>query len=313
MKLGQAYNLESFDKMRASRHAYGFADSAAGVTLSRNLTEVDPRIFEKRFPELTFVNSGIEFNNIGRDMRVIESLRLTPEGDFKDASDEADNKGKITLKGENNYIKVYEKEGFSEWSETEIRQAELNNVNLVSQFLSAHDKLYKQDIDKIGYLGHHENTGLLNNSYFSTSASADKYADMTPQQLYDVVGDAINTQWNTVSNTYEYRGNRFIMPIGMFNKIATQILNTAAGSFTVLKSLRDNFPEIEFGQTFRATDKAVIFSTHSEAMVMRIPNPLEVGEIIKKSSFKYEVESKYRVAGLDILEKDSGLIVTGLA
>jgi hypothetical protein len=65
--------------------------------------------------------------------------------------------------------------------------------------------------------------------------------------------------------------------------------------------------------TFRATDKAVAFSTSEESMQMRIPMPLTIGEIVKQRSFSYNVESMFRIAGLDILEQDSGVILTGLA
>ena len=47
-------------------------------------------------------------------------------------------------------------------------------------------------------------------------------------------------------------------------------------------------------------------------MKMRIPVPLTVGEIVKMSSFDFRVDSKYRIAGLDILEDSGGRILTGL-
>lgn len=313
MKLQNAYNLASFDKFKNSSEKSGFKDSSAGITLARNLTAVDPRIFETKFPELTFVNSGISFNNMGGYARVIESLRLTPLGSFSDSSDLSDDKGKISLSGEGNFLKVYEKEAFSSWSKTEVMQADLQNINLVSQLLSAQNKIYLQEMDVIGYLGIDDNKGLFNNTFFPTSPAAKFYADMLGQELYDAIAGALRSQWDTVSNIYEYKANRVVMPIGMFNKVATQVINTAAGSYSVLKYLKDNFPEVEFLSTVRTLDKLVAFSSNEQAMVMRVPQPLEIGEIIKTSSFRFEVECKFRAAGLDILQKDAGFILTNLA
>lgn len=316
MKIGQLYNLDSIkafcDASTIGTRWAEFKDSAPGVVLAQNLIMINPRIFEKRYPDLTFVNSGIAFDNFGGYGRTIESLRLTDQGGFVDASDKSDNKGKISVKGENDLISVFEKQGFSEWSDTEIKQAELQNINLVSRFLEAHNKLYLQLVDQIGYLGQDTNTGLINNSYFTTSAASKPWSQMIPQELYDTVAGLITDQWNSVQNIPQYMANRVVLPIGMFNKISKAILNSAAGSFTVLKSLQDNFGGVTFTYTFRTTDVAVAFSTSDEAMVMRVPQPLTVGEIVKTGSFEFKVDSKFRIAGLDILEQKAGYILTGL-
>ena len=98
--------------------------------------------------------------------------------------------------------------------------------------------------------------------------------------------------------------------------------NTAAGSSTVLKALRDNYPDVKFMSTFRADTVAnggnlaastvVAFNNNEESMKLRIPVPLTIGEIIKPSSFAFRVDSKFRIAGLDILESTSGRKLTGL-
>ena len=313
MKIGQIYNIDSFNAFGAGLSKQ-FADAAStGIVLGQSLVSVDPRIFEKKYPDLTFVNSGIGVDNTGGYARMIESLRVVEQGDFVDASDIASNKGKITIFGENDLISVYEKEAYSTWSDTEVAQAAMGNINLPSKLLGAHNLKYMQAIDKIGYLGQGTNTGLLNNTYFATGVSGDTWANMTPQQLYDIVADTINTQWNGVFNTTAYMASRIVLPIGMYNKMQSSILNTANGAFSVLKALKENFASIQIMATFQATDRMVAYSIDEQSMLMRIPLPLTVGEIIKQGSFKYLVESKFRVAGLDILEKDSGYIVTGLA
>jgi hypothetical protein len=317
MKLKQLYNLASFQAFLDSGKKTGFADSASGIILARNLTAVDPKIFEKKFPELTFVNSGIQVNNAGGYARRIQSLRLIDQGGFTDAGDDAANKGKISLAGEDSYLKVFVKEAFSKWTDDEIEEAALQNINLPQSLLSAHNRIYMRMVDSIGFLGHNGQTGLLNNAGFVATAATAPIATATAQELYDDLSGLIMDQWNAVYNTPEYMANRVVMPTDVYNMISSKILNSAAGSATVLKALQDNYPGVVFSATPRAdsvagTSKTVAFSTNEEAMVMRIPMPLTIGEIVKIGSFDYHVDSKFRIAGLDVLDPQSGRYVTGL-
>jgi len=317
MKLKQLYNLASFQAFLDSGKKTGFADSASGIILARNLTAVDPKIFEKKFPELTFVNSGIQVNNAGGYARRIQSLRLIDQGGFTDAGDDVANKGKISLAGEDSHLKVFVKEAFSKWTDDEIEEAALQNINLPQSLLSAHNRIYMRMVDSIGFLGHNGQTGLLNNAGFIATGATAPIATATAQELYDDLSGLIQDQWNAVYNTPEYMANRVVMPTDVYNMIGAKILNSAASSATVLKALQDNYPGVVFSATPRAdsvggTSKTVAFSTNEEAMVMRIPIPLTIGEIVKIGSFDYHVDSKFRIAGLDVLDPQSGRYVTGL-
>jgi hypothetical protein len=314
MKLGNLYNLDSFDRLLGQKS--GFADSAAGVILARNLTAIDPKIFEKKYPELTFVNSGIQADNSGGYARRIQSLRLIEQGTFKDASDAASNKGKISLSAEDSFLKVFVKDAHSIWTNDEVEEANLQNINLPQNYMAAHTKIYNQMVDTIGYLGHNGQAGLLTASFTSTAATA-PIATATAQELYDDIAGTITAQWNGVYNTPEYMANKFVMPTDVFNKIAATMLNTANGSSTVLKALKDNFPGVDFTATAKAdnvggSSVSCAYSNNAEAMKMRIPVPLTIGEIIKINSFDHRVDSKFRIAGLDILESTAGRYVTGL-
>lgn len=317
MLLKHLYNLPSFDRFLASGGKAGFTDSDGGIVLARNLTAVDPKIFEKKFPELTFVNSGIQVDNSGGYARRIQSLRVVDSGDFADAGDEADNKGKISLRAEDNFIKVFVKEAHSIWSDDDIKEADLQNINLVQKYMAAHTKKYNQKVDTIGLIGHNTQTGLLNNASFGSTAATAPIATATAQELYDDISGLIRAQWDGVFNTPEYMANRVMMPTDVFNKIQATILNTAAGSSSVLKALQDNHPGVQFVASAKAdsvggTSKTCAFSNNEEAMKMRIPVPLTIGEIIKIGSFDFKVDSKFRIAGLDVLEATAGRYITGL-
>lgn len=319
MKLSQLYNLESFDAFKKSGEKAGFTDSIGGVVLAQNLVAIDPRILEKKLPELTFVNSGIEVNNTGGYSAMVKSLRLIESGDFAIAGDMASNKGKISINGEDNYIKVFEYEGFSNWTDSQVKQAEIEGVNLPSQFIATHNNKYMRKIDTLGYLGNGQNAGLLNYG-FTSSSSGGLIGTLTAQQMYDAFASLITNQWNAVYSVPEYKANRVDMPVSVFNKIAVTMMDTSAGTSSVLKALQDNFPGVSFQGTVRAeganfsggASRTIAYNNSSESMIMRIPVPLTIGEIIKLGSFNFHVDSKFRIAGLDVLETTSGRILTGL-
>jgi hypothetical protein len=322
MKIGNLYNLDSYKRFIDSAKAPGFMDAYAGTVLARNLTAVDPMIFEKKYPDLSFVSSGIVADNTGGYVARIQSLRKRQVGGFTTAGDPSGNKGKISLAGDDSFLKVVERESHSEWTDTEVRQAELQGINLVSDYVTAHNEIYLREVDRIGYLGIPDvagSTGLLNYAGFTSGAATGAIGTLTAQQMYDDIAGLITAQWNAVNNTAEYKANRVDMPIYVLNTLTETILNTAGSSAAVLTALKANFPGVEFRGTFRADDAGgagvshtVAYSNNEQGMKMRIPTALTVGEIIKQSSFDYRVDSKYRIAGLDVLENSVGYILTGL-
>lgn len=317
MKLGTLYNLASFEAFCDSASQRGFTDAYAGTVLARNLTAVDPRIFEKKYPELALINSGIEADNSGGYARRIQSLRLQDLGGFTTSGDASDNKGKISLAGEDSFLRVVERESHSKWTDSEIREAELQGINLPQRYVQAHNRIYMREVDQIGLTGGIGNEGLLNYSGFDSDSAGGAIGALTAVGKYEVFADGITTQRNAVNNTPEYSTNRVVMPVDVMNDLAASILDTGAGSSSVLAALRANFPDVTFMSSFRAGDvggvsATVFYSNNTEVMKMRIPQPLTIGEIIKLGSFDFQVDSKYRIAGLDVLEDTGGFILTGL-
>lgn len=327
MRIKNLFDLQSFQAFLDSAKKPGFKDGTfgdayAGTVLARNLTAVDPQIFEKKYPELSFVSSGIVADNTGGYAKRIESMRKRELGGFKTAGDESGNKGKISLAGEDSFLKIIERTAESIWTDSEVREAELQGINLVSDYVTAHNRIYMREIDEIGYLGVYDITaskGLLNYAGFTSTAATGAITVLNAQQMYDDIAGLITAQNNAVNNTKEYKANRVDMPIYVLNTLQTTMMNTAASTASVLAALKANYPEVDFRGTFRADDAGgagvshtVAYSNFGEAMKMRIPVPLTVGEIIKQSSFDFKVDSKYRIGGLDVLEDTAGYILTGL-
>lgn len=316
MKNAQLYNIESFARMAQSHHRPGFTDALAGVVLARNLEAIDPNILEVRYPDLVLVNSGIDVDNSGGYAARITSLRLRDVGGFRNANDTAGNKGKISLTGEDSTIPVTERQSHSEWGDTEAKQAEAENINLVSRFLQAVNRIYLNDVDRFGFLGIDgvaDSYGLLNMPGVVDVIAPNTAGNMTGEQLYDVIAALITGQHTAVNNVVQYRATRLTLPIRVLNLLPVKFVNTAGGLATVAEALRANFPDVQITATHHAenvllpgnpvpTSVSVAYSPMNDVMKLRVPLPLQVGEIVPQSSFDYRMDYKYRYAGLDLLE-----------
>lgn len=312
------YGVQSFAD--AAEQFRSFGD--AGVILANNLEHVSTEIFEQKFPGLTFLNGGIAINNEGGYADAITKLKTSVNGAFRLSGSNTNTKGKISVGGEADTIPVFTLEGESDWSKIEIEKAKLQNINLPSKYMSGHNELYQRQLDAIGYIGQTKEDGtaytegLLNWSGFTSGAAAGAITALTAQQMYDEFAELIIDQWNGVFNVPEYMADRVVMPDSVYNVISREMLNTAAGSDTVLMALKKNFSTVEFTSTTKARDvggssSTVAYSTNRNSMQMRIPVPLNISSVDNRGH-KYYMESYFAVAGLDVLEDSAGRILTGL-
>lgn len=314
IKKKQIYNVDSF---AAASVAAKTLTSDAGIILARNLEHVSTEVFSQRYAGLSFLNLGIEVNNEGGYADSITKIKTKINGSFALGGGGNNSNGKISLGGASDTIAVLYKDGFSEWNENEIKQAEIEGRNLTTEYFSAHNELYQQDIDNLGFIGQTgKTTGLLNYTGFASGGATGAFSGLTAQQMYDEVATLITTQWAGVLNDPVYSADRVVMPDGVYNRIARTILNTAAGAMSVLKALETNFPTVLFALTPKATSvggssRMVAFSSKRQAMQVRIPVPLEMSPIFQ-AGFKYRFDSLYRIAGLDVIENGAGRILTGV-
>jgi hypothetical protein len=315
MKLGQLYNLKRMSEVRdkAPGRPANFLDADPGLLIASSLRHIDPKMFEKKYPELAFVNSGITIDNSGGYAEFIMSRRKDIAGGFRNALDDSANKGKITLKSDSSQIRVIERQAFSEWSDTQIKQAQLEGINLPNDHIAAHNQVYLKEVDEFGYVGNAEavTEGLLNYSGFVTKTETTAPESMTGEQLYEMFSNFITSQWTSVNNIPEYRVNRVDMPISVANHLRSKYYIIENMRVNVLKALQNDFSEITFSTTFRAENVEgarviVAYANNEQAMVFRIPVPLTIGDLINQGSFTYKFDSKYRMAGLDVLVNEAG-------
>lgn len=312
--LKQLYNIDSFATAHDMAKTF---DSAGGMILARNLEHVSTEVFEQKFAGLSFLNQGITINNEGGFADIITKLKESIQGNFALSGGGNNTNGKISLTAESAGMPVLYKDGFSDWNENELKQAELQGRNLVTSFVRAHNSLYQRDIDRIGYIGQAgKTTGLLNFAGFTADSSGGVFSGLTTTQMYDEVAELITAQWAGVFNEPTYMANRVVMPQAQYNLLATKVLNSAAGSDTVLQALTKNFPSVVFSITNEAASvdgsaRMVAFSNDRQAMQMRIPAALTMSPIFQQG-FKFQMQSYYRIAGLDVIENSAGRILTGI-
>lgn len=321
MRIDNLFNLSALGAITAPR-GRPFGDSVPGITLARHLEAVDPRIFEKKYPALSFVNSGITVNNTGGFVQQVTSLRQLPNGSFRLGGDSASDKGKITIQREESSILVGELTSSAQWTKTDVEQAALAGSNLVNDFMAATNKIYMTAVDSIGYMGLtglNAASGLLNYAGMTSAAAGGAIGTLTAQEAYDEIKGLIIAQRNAVNNTPGYACNRVVTTVTVMNTLQSLILNTAAGSASVLSALQFNFPDVEFVSSYLADDGAgtgvsatVAYSNSDEVMQMRIPHPLEYGDIVQLGSFDYKQDYMARIAGLDVLESTGLRRLTGL-
>ncbi len=322
------YGVASFDA--ATAYAKKNFTDAGGIILARNLEHVSAEIFTQEFAGLTFLQQGIAVNNEGGYATSIRKLKLRTEGGFRESGSNTNTTGKITLSGEDDSIPVFTMEGESDWSEIELKQAELENINLPSRSFEGHAELYNRKIDDLGFLGQvrtdgsQKTTGLLNYG-FTTNESTTTAVELEGQELYDEIAELITAQWAGVLNVDSYKADRVVMPARVYNICSVKILNSAGSEMTVLRALQSNFPTVTFGLTTKAesvgavgdasgaagASVTVAFSSNRRALQFRLPVPLNVSSVDQRG-FKYYVESYFGVAGLDVIEDDAAQILTGL-
>lgn len=318
------YNLESFMSFKDSAKATGFTDSSAGTVLEQNLNHIDPTILETKYSGLTFLQQGIVGDNSGGYAATVTSLRIDIEGDFKVSGDNSDNKGNITISADDSLIRVIGFEADSRWTETEIKTAELQGINLPSRLIGAHNMLYNRRVDKIGYLGTLDASGaqatpgLLNYTGFTVVPATGAISTLTGEQMYSEFQALITSQWAAANGVDEFKANRVVTSDTILEILASTILNSAASPDSVLVALQKNFAGVSFGSTTKARDaglagasRTVAFNNSGDAMKFRIPVPFHMSPIFQQN-FTFTVATSFRIAGLDILEDISARYLEGL-
>lgn len=293
-----------------------YTDASSGVVQRRSLEVIDPTVLSIAYPENAFLNSGLGINNFGGYAEQVTSLRTRAQGAFRKSSDKNSNKGRISVSGEKSTISVEEFDAQELWTDTEVEQAKLEKRNVVSEYMQATDRIYKEDLDEQMATGIDGVNGLLNHSDITPAALTAITDASTAKSDYETIAEFIRLQHSAVNNTPEYMANTFVMPISTYNIIMTKQMDTATNDRSVLRALMTNFGGIQFKNSWRCEDvggvkRAGLFSTSDKVMKFRVPVPMKRSAVFVQG-FKYMADVKFRSAGIDLLETSGLVIGTGI-
>lgn len=325
MLLSQKFNLSDVQGILSTQISdicpQNVAQSDTGILLQRHLTHVNPKVLEKKFPDLVFDKLKLEVDNSGGYTQRIQSLRIVVQGSF---SDPGSSSGKVTIGVEDTTLPVKKRETLIKWDKDGVEEAKIGNYNVVDRSMAGVVKVYNQEIDTAVVIGINSlgMKGLANNTHYETDATnSTNFEALSAIQMYELVSDSISRQHNLVNASIEegtnqdttsvYAANICLSPTTVFNLMATTRYNEFTDG-TVLRVLRKNFPNVLFLQSPKITNDMVIFSNSADSLALRIPVPMEFSPIFNQY-FEFSTKAKYRLGGLDILEPSSGLIVTNLA
>lgn len=323
MLLSQKYNLKSISDIKNTQISdiatSNVVNSDGGILLQRHLTHVNPKVLEKKFPQLATHNFKLEVDNSGGYADRIQSLRTVVQGDFSEVGSAG---GKTTIDVEDTTIPSFFKDSLVKWDTVGLNRALRGNFNIVDRSLAGVVQVYNQEIDTAIIIGLDDVgiKGLSNNVHYTTVIESGGFQALSATQQYNLITEHINAQHNSVNasvddkddkkTTSVYAANICLMPTSIFNIIQKNILNEFNNA-SVLRVLRTNLPSVNFIHSAKLTDEMVIFSNSEDSISLRIPVPMFFSPIYNKH-FDFSTKAMYGIAGVDVLEPASGLIVSGL-
>lgn len=323
MLLSQKYDLVSMNDIKNTQISdiapSHIVNSDTGLLLQRHLTHVNPKVLEKKFPQLATHNFKLEVDNSGGYADRIQSLRTSVKGNFSEVGSAG---GKTTIDVEDTTIPNKFRDTLIKWDTIGINKALLGNFNIVDRSMAGVIQVYNQEIDTAVIVGLDDVgiKGLSNNVHYNTVLGGGGFQALSATQQYNFITEHINAQHNAVNSSVDdkddkkttsvYAANICLMPTLVFNIIQKNILNEFNNA-SVLKVLRTNLPSVNFIHSAKLTDEMVIFSNTEDSISLRIPVPMFFSPIYNKH-FEFSTKSMYSIAGVDILEPASGLVVSGL-
>lgn len=309
MKLNQLYNEQAFKAFADSAvsEVKAFCDAPSnGVVMARSLEAIDPKVLQTRYPEFAFFNSGLTISNVGGYANTITSLRGDMQGRFKKTTDKDTSKGRFTASAEKSSIQVDEFTAQAMYTFTEIKQAMLENRNIVQDYIRASDRAYKLEIEESIIFGVNGTSGLANHADIEVTPSLGDITAGTGLNAYQAIADFLTTQHSEVNNIPQYMVNVAIMPTDIYNWLRKTLLNEKDPSVTVLSSLQRNFGDMKFMQSHYLSNigghKTICaFSTNEEVAKIRIPVPMTRSQVYTLG-FNHYHDAMFRLGGIDILE-----------
>ena len=298
-----------------------------GAYLEYQLTYVVPQVLTVMYPDQPALEL-FSIDNSGELEKVILRRMKTFSGQHtREHENKTNNRGVISVAYSANGMRVENFGATSTYAQVDLQRAAQMNDPLDSSLIAGHDESYKKIINQVAFLGlkdEQENTlveGLLNNTQINSAVSLDAtykfdHASASGFLMYKDIKGLWVALCALSGNNPALRPDTIVTSPRVLNLIMSTTYGTStvgggAGDVENISTIGEMIQRLlgitEMRSTVTAslldgtgtTDRLCMFKRSSDAMVLHVPKPLTFSEVFKRG-FRYEIESQFFVAGLNI-------------
>jgi hypothetical protein len=304
----------------------------AGVTsmgsyLEYQLTYVVPQVLTVMYPDQPALELFPISNEGALEKVILRRMKTFSGKHTREHENKTNSRGVINVSHSANGMRVEDFGAVSTYSQRDLLRAAQLNDPLDASLIQGHDQSYKTWINDIAFLGMYDEQdnqlieGLLNNTQVNANVTLDatyafNHASATGLGMYtDIKG-----LWNALCALSGNNPNLRPDTILTSPRVLNSMMSTTYGTSTVGGTVGDvenittvaemckrllGITEIRSTPTASlldgegTTDRLCMFKRSSDAMMLHIPKPLTFSEVFKRG-FRYEIESEFFVAGLNI-------------
>lgn len=296
--------------------------AVGGMYLSQQLQEILPQILNQIYPNMPILKI-LNVDNSGALMQSLIQRVQSFSGRHQAKHETANTAGVITVNRTAREQLVFEYEGTTEYSDTDLKRSMLLNENIDTAIIEGHHWSYQTMMDEISFKGislvqndgpaDPVTEGLTN---YSSVISANNltagatFAASSGLEIYNSIAALYNAMMGEAGSAEELRPDKIILPPKQYSKLATTIMTGTSpvmttGQETVLTFIERNLGVKCYsssrcvGASSVGTDLLIMLSATYDNVRLFIPQPLQFAPVFIKG-FKYMLESKFRIAGVGI-------------
>lgn len=316
---------DSFVEAFKSKHLNDASTVAVGgMYLSQQLQEILPQILNQVYPNMPILKI-LAVDNSGALMQSLIQRVQSFSGRHQAKHETANTAGVITVNRTAREQLIFEYEGTTSYSDTDLKRSMLLNENIDTAIIEGHQWSYQTMIDEIGFNGISlkqddgsatpVTEGLTNySSYVSANykTATATFATLDGLSIYNNIKLLYDEMIGQAGAAEELRPNKIILPPKQFAIISTTPLTGSSGAATNIAPNETvlSYMQKVLGVTAYASSRCVAASnTGTDLLIMLsatydnmryfIPQPLQFAPIFIKG-FKYMLESKFRIAGVGV-------------
>lgn len=296
------------------------ADTVAvgGMYLSQQLQEIIPQILNQIYPDMPILKI-LAVDNSGALMQSLIQRVQSFSGEHQAKHETANTTGVISVNRTAREQLVFEYEGATEYSDTDLKRSMLLNENIDTAIIQGHNWSYQTLMDKIAFKGITlpngsatpvtdgltSYSGIISSLYLTSTGV---FSSLTGLQVYQQIAALYNKMVGEAGGSEELRPNKVILPPLQYSLLRTTLMtgtSPVTGYVTVMEFLESQLG-IKCYASSRCklasdtgTDLLIMLSATYDNVRLYIPQPLTFAPVTI-DGFKYKLNSKFRIAGVGV-------------